>query len=138
MNKRAELLKIIIDTRFGGVQSDFARAIGKSPSQVNQWITGYRALGNGAASQIEKKLHLGQGFFDAIDRPSIPTIAPPALPPSVEELLAQLKVSTDGLPPAVKKAAADMIAGYITSSPEDEAATRSAIGSVIKTTTGSK
>lgn len=61
---RKEILKNLIDERFAGNQADFARAIGKSPAQVNQWIRGIRNFGGASARHTEMKLGLCQGYFD--------------------------------------------------------------------------
>lgn len=61
---RKTLLKQLIDDRFGGNQADFARAIKRQPAQVNQWLTGYRALGDAGARNIELALNLPNGYFD--------------------------------------------------------------------------
>lgn len=58
------LLKSLIDSRFGGSQTDFARAIKRSPAQVNQWLTGHRKLGDAGARTIELALNLPAGYFD--------------------------------------------------------------------------
>lgn len=63
MNRR-DLLRALIESRFGGNQADFARAIKKSPAQVHQWLSGYRALGDAGARNIELALKLGVGYFD--------------------------------------------------------------------------
>lgn len=73
---RREQLKSLIDARFGGVQADFARAIKRSPAQVNQWLSGHRLLGDAGARHIEITLGLPIGFFDGGDAPS--TIVPEA------------------------------------------------------------
>ena len=61
---RALLLKQLIETRFRGSQTAFAKAIKRSPAQVNQWISGHRALGDAGARTIELALHLPPGYFD--------------------------------------------------------------------------
>jgi SOS-response transcriptional repressor LexA len=60
---RIRLLKRLINALYGDSQADFARAIHKSPAQVNQWLTGYRALGDGSARKIETLLNM-PGYFD--------------------------------------------------------------------------
>lgn len=57
------MLRDLIDTRFDGNQAEFARAIKKSPAQVNQWLTGHRNLGDAGARHIELVLNLGTGYF---------------------------------------------------------------------------
>lgn len=64
MRTRKELLEALIDSRFDGNQKRFAAAIGRSPGQVNQWMTGFRNIGDGVARHIEMKLRLGEGYFD--------------------------------------------------------------------------
>ena len=61
---RLDNLKNLIESRFNGSQAEFARAIGKAPAQVNQWVNGYRNIGNGAAAQIEDSLSLPRGWLD--------------------------------------------------------------------------
>jgi phage repressor protein C with HTH and peptisase S24 domain len=63
MNRR-EALKRLIDERFEGKQSDFARAIGRSASSVWQWLNGHRNVGEKVAREIERKLRLPRGYLD--------------------------------------------------------------------------
>lgn len=79
---RKTLLKRLIDERFGGNQADFARSIKRQPAQVNQWLTGYRAIGDAGARNIELAIGLPIGFFDSkampqnidLDRPAPPMV----------------------------------------------------------------
>lgn len=61
---RLERVRNLIDEKFNGNQADFSRAIGKAPAQVNQWLNGYRNIGDAAALNIEKSLDLPQGYLD--------------------------------------------------------------------------
>ena len=61
---RIERVRKLIDEKFNGNQADFSRAIGKAPAQVNQWLNGYRNIGDGVALNIEKSLGLPQGYLD--------------------------------------------------------------------------
>ncbi len=61
---RPLLLRALIHDRFDGNQTEFARAIKRSPAQVNQWLSGHRKLGDGGARTIELALGLQQGYFD--------------------------------------------------------------------------
>ncbi len=68
---RRTLLRKLIDDRFHGRVAEFARAIGRSPSQVHQWLHGHRRLGDAGARHIEKTLPgLWQGYFDGEPPPS--------------------------------------------------------------------
>lgn len=62
---RLEKVKELIENRFNGSQAEFARAIGKAPAQVNQWMNGYRNIGTGAAAHIEATLSLPRGWLDS-------------------------------------------------------------------------
>jgi phage repressor protein C with HTH and peptisase S24 domain len=62
MNRQA-LLRRLIEERFHNSQAEFAKAIGRSPAQVSQWLSGHRAIGDGGARIIETALSL-PGFFD--------------------------------------------------------------------------
>lgn len=62
--ERKQLLKKLIEERFDGSQAEFARKIKRSPAQVNQWLTGHRALGDAGARNIELELGLPSGYFD--------------------------------------------------------------------------
>lgn len=63
MNRKL-LLKELITVRFSGNQADFARAINRSPAQVNQWLSGHRKIGDAGARTIEMALNLDAGYFD--------------------------------------------------------------------------
>lgn len=58
------ILKQLIADRFGGNQSAMAKAIGRSPAQINQWLTGHRQIGDAGARTIELALNLPPGYFD--------------------------------------------------------------------------
>lgn len=57
-------LKRLIEDRFHGSPAEFSRASGVSLSQLGQWESGYRNLGEKAARRIEQALHLAEGFLD--------------------------------------------------------------------------
>lgn len=68
MTDTARLVELI-DTRFEGNQAAFARAIGRQPAQINQYIKGRRQLGVEVKMHIEQKLGLS-GWFDGLSNPS--------------------------------------------------------------------
>ena len=84
---RLEIVKNLINERYNGNQTQFARAIGKAPAQVNQWINGHRNIGDGIASNIEIALNLPRGFLDGNAE------APP--PPRFADFAARLKQSVE-------------------------------------------
>jgi hypothetical protein len=61
---RKKLLADLIRDSFDNSQADFARRINRSPSLVNQWLSGRTTFGDGVARHIEITLNLGQGYFD--------------------------------------------------------------------------
>lgn len=63
MNRQTKL-QSLIEERFNGKQADFERAIKRSPSQIHQWLSGYRMIGDGAARHIELELKLPLGWMD--------------------------------------------------------------------------
>lgn len=93
---RQLLLKHLIDTKFSGKQADFARAIGRAPAQVHQWVAGHRRLGGAGARHIETTLGLSPGYFDRdltyaeIGLLNAPTAAEPSLEADIAEVAALL------------------------------------------------
>ena len=78
---RLDTVKKLINDKFDGNQADFARAIQKAPAQVNQWLNGYRNIGDAVALHIEKSLNLPIGFLDGEQgemRPAPAVYIPPA------------------------------------------------------------
>ena len=69
---RIERVRKLIDEKFNGNQADFSRASGKAPAQVNQWLNGYRNIGDGVALNIEKSLGLPQGYLDGVVTNQLP------------------------------------------------------------------
>lgn len=64
---RVDKVKLLIDERFNGNQADFARAVKKAPAQVNQWLNGYRNIGDAVTLHIETALGLPVGWIDGSD-----------------------------------------------------------------------
>lgn len=71
---RVDRIKNLIAGRFNGNQAEFSRAINKAPAQINQWLNGYRNIGDGVAAQIETALGLPRGWMDGKDDPGTPTM----------------------------------------------------------------
>lgn len=59
----SDLLRALIKDRYAGNQAAFARAIGRSASQVNQWLSGHRKLDLKGSRIMEEKLGLPPGYF---------------------------------------------------------------------------
>ncbi len=58
-----DILRTLIDSRYDGNQAAFARAVGRSPSQINQYLTGHRNLDIKGSRIMEEKLGLPVGYF---------------------------------------------------------------------------
>jgi DNA-binding transcriptional regulator YdaS (Cro superfamily) len=67
--RRKANVERIIREDFGGNQAHFGRAVGKSPSQVNQWIHDHRGLGEKITREIETALNLTPGELDKAQIP---------------------------------------------------------------------
>ncbi len=85
---RVDRIKNLIAGRFNGNQAEFSRAINKAPAQINQWLNGYRNIGDGVAAQIETALGLPRGWMDGKDDPGPPTmpLINPDLPHEVKDI----------------------------------------------------
>lgn len=57
--------------RFSNRQADLARAIHRSSSQINQWISGVRRIREDSARMIEEKLALPRGWMDRPHEPGL-------------------------------------------------------------------
>jgi SOS-response transcriptional repressor LexA len=92
---RRDKLKDLIQNRFDGKQSAFASAIGKSPSQVNQWLAMRRPIGEKVARDIELALSLPRGWLDG-DSEAEPSNVVPTSPEQSVPLLAWVRAGTWG------------------------------------------
>lgn len=70
MKTRREKLQELIRDRFEDSQADFARAVGKSPSQIWQWVTGHRNLSADSAQELARPLGLPRDYFEDRASPS--------------------------------------------------------------------
>lgn len=57
-------LRGLIHSRFEGNQASFAKAIGRSPSVIWQYLSGHRRMGEDFARHIERRLGLPRGWMD--------------------------------------------------------------------------
>jgi phage repressor protein C with HTH and peptisase S24 domain len=64
MQTRLENLERLIDKRFKGKASDFAKAANVSASQISQWRGNDRTIGEKVARKIEEALGLPSGYLD--------------------------------------------------------------------------
>ncbi|OEY66820.1 LexA family transcriptional regulator [Marinobacter sp. X15-166B] len=98
---RAKALRALIDEKYGGNQADFARAIGRSPASVWQWLNGHRNIGEKVAREIERKLRLHDGYLDH---------NPEKLAKDLLDLVSRVKGSSDyeRLDPRIRKIAEQM------------------------------
>lgn len=62
MNRLDKILHLI-ENSFNGSQVKFAKAIKRSPAQVNQWVTNRRTVGDALALHIERSLNLPLGWL---------------------------------------------------------------------------
>ena len=104
MTDRIKILDNLVATRYKGNKAAFARAIKRTPSQVSQWLSGRRKIGEAGARLIEMSMGLPTGYFD---RPhgshgsAAPQAAyPPARP--VSDILAELSERLDRVPPEAR------------------------------------
>jgi hypothetical protein len=61
--KSSDILRALIDERYAGNQAAFARAVGRQPAQIHQYLSGYRTLDIKASRIFEDKLCLPVGYF---------------------------------------------------------------------------
>lgn len=65
---RIERICELIAGRFGGSNTAFALAIGKSPSQVGHWLSGLRNPNGDTCREIENRLELPRDWLDRSER----------------------------------------------------------------------
>ena len=119
-SSRQSLLKTLIKNRFNGNQAAFGRAIDKSPGQVNQWLTGYRSIGDWIARHIEIALNLGNGWMDSkSSQPAPITEQPETLEDQVIRMLA-------GMPDYYAEAWLDKVKGHAAMQRAEQRATKEA------------
>ncbi len=69
---RRSRLQDLIDGRFDENQAALSVAIGRSASQVNQWLSGHRSITDPSRDLIESKCGLPPGWLDAPPAPTVP------------------------------------------------------------------
>lgn len=60
-------LRRLVNERFGGNQAELARAVGRSPSLVWQYLSGHREIGEKFARHVERCLGLPRFWLDRED-----------------------------------------------------------------------
>lgn len=73
---QVDRLRELIKNRFDGNQAAFARAIERSPSQVNQWLSGHRKLDDKGCRHIERALNLTPDYMIGAPATSLPAKEP--------------------------------------------------------------
>ena len=66
MDRRVRLRRLV-NERFGGNQAELARAVGRSPSLVWQYLSGHREIGEKFARHVERCLGLPRFWLDRED-----------------------------------------------------------------------
>lgn len=61
--RRQRLLELLAE--HGGSKAELARAIGKAPAQVSQWVNQWRTIAEDTAREIERKTGKPPGWLDA-------------------------------------------------------------------------
>ena len=87
---RIEQLQKIIDERFNGNKNAFARAIGKTPTHIYQWLNGIRNMTDKTALHIETALNLPNNYLFSNKKQSHTKDKKMAIA-SVPEILADIK-----------------------------------------------
>ena len=87
---RIDQLQKIIDERFGGNKNAFARAIGKTPTHIYQWLNGIRNMTDKTAQHIETALNLPNNYLFSNKKQSHTKDKKMAIA-SVPEILADIK-----------------------------------------------
>ena len=64
MKSRIVRLKMLIDASFDGSQKNLATKLDMNPSQISQWLKGFRVLGENSARKIEQALDLPDLWLD--------------------------------------------------------------------------
>lgn len=97
MQQRLDNLLRCRRERYNDVTGRLAKAIGRSPSQVYQWISGTRKISEGSARYIERKLRLPEYWMDkepgaahAPGKPDPQAIPVGHLPVTTQHLLREL------------------------------------------------
>jgi len=61
---RVQRLRELLATTYGGSQTELAKRVGMSASQLGQYFCGYRNIGEKVARKIEKAAGKPQGWLD--------------------------------------------------------------------------
>ncbi len=64
---RRSKLRLLLDEKFKGRREDFLRASGLTKGRLSQLLNDSSPFGETAARNLEDRLHLEPGYFDAMD-----------------------------------------------------------------------
>jgi SOS-response transcriptional repressor LexA len=92
---RLTRVKRLIEDRAGGNQSVFARMIGKSPAQVNHWLSRIKPIGEKVARDLEIAFKLPRGWLDG-ESDAEPSNVAPAAPKQSVPMLTWVRAGTWG------------------------------------------
>lgn len=107
-------LKALIAAKpFCGKQVDFARAINRSPAQVNQWLSGYRKFDLKGQQIIENELGI-HGYFSGHSdiHPGNVVVLPERVDPITAQVIAMMDATDDTGRQIVLAAARVALNGY--------------------------
>lgn len=80
--RRRRLLDLVAAQSGAGKQRQLAKAIGKAPAQVSQWVNRTRTITEDSARQIERALKLPDGWMEHDPATVLSTAHAPNSPPT--------------------------------------------------------
>jgi len=68
---RVQRLRMLLADTFAGSQTEMAKRLGMSTSQIGQYFCGYRNIGEKVARRIEQASGKPLGWLDGVDSPKL-------------------------------------------------------------------